>query len=199
MEELTKTTLENFTKKGFITKFFEDKDEALKYVLNEVGTSDVGVGGSMTFNELGWYEDLKKRGKTLCHWYDKYAGILEDENAAPCYITSANAISSDGAIINIDANGNRIAATSFGSKKVFIICGENKIEKDIPAALFRAKNIAAPKNSQRLNRKTPCAIKGDKCYNCSSPERICRVTSITTFPIPNMQMHVVFIKGSWGF
>lgn len=199
MKELTKITLENFKKKGFIAEFFEDKEEALKYMLKEVGTSDVGIGGSMTIQELGWYEELQKRGKTLWHWFGKYQGILEDENSAPCYITSANAISADGAIINIDANGNRIAATAFGSKKVFIVCGENKIEKDIPSALFRAKNIAAPKNSKRLNRKTPCAIKGDKCYNCNCPDRICRVTSITTFPIPNLEMHIVFVKGEWGY
>ena len=199
MNALTKTAMENFRKKGFFCEFFDDKDEALKYVLNEIGASDVGIGGSLTVQELGWLEALKKRGKTIWHWLEKYDGILEDENAAPCYITSANAISSDGAIINIDANGNRIAAAGFGSKKVFIVCGENKISPDISAALFRAKNVAAPLNAKRLGKKTPCAVNADKCYNCSSPERICRITSITTFPIPRMQTHIIFIKGSWGY
>lgn len=199
MQELTKTALENFRKKGFSAEFFESGEEALKYVLNEIGKDCVGIGGSMTIQELGWFNALQNRGKTIWHWQGKYDGILNDENAAPCYITSANAISSDGAIVNIDANGNRIAATAFGAKKVFIVCGENKIEHDIPSALFRAKNIAAPLNAKRLNRKTPCAIKADKCYNCLSPERICRVTSITTFPIPNLDMRIIFVKGSWGY
>lgn len=199
MQELTKTAVENFRKKGFVAEFFESGEDALKYVLKEIGPSDVGIGGSMTIQELGWFDALQRRGKAIWHWQGKYDGILSDENNAPCYITSANAISSDGAVVNIDANGNRIAATAFGSKKAFIVCGENKIEKDIPSALFRAKNIAAPQNSKRLNRKTPCAIKADKCYNCNSPERICRITSITTFPIPNLDMRIIFVKGSWGY
>lgn len=199
MRELTKTALENFRKKGFIAEFFENGEDALNCVLKEIGASDVGIGGSMTIQELGWFDALQKRGGTIWHWNGKYEGILNDENSAPCYITSANAISSDGAIVNIDANGNRIAATAFGSKKAFIVCGENKIEKDIPSALFRAKNIAAPLNAKRLNRKTPCAIKADKCHNCNSPERICRITSITTFPIPNLDMRIIFVKGSWGY
>ncbi|MBR4597691.1 MAG: lactate utilization protein [Opitutales bacterium] len=199
MQQLTQEAISNFRKKGFFSEFFEDKNDALKYVLNEVGSSGVGIGGSMTIHELGWFEPLKKRGKTIWHWFEKYDGILEEENAAPCYITSANAISADGAIINIDANGNRIAAAGFGAKKVFVVCGENKIERDIPSALLRAKNIAAPMNAKRLNRKTPCAIKADKCHNCNSPERICRITSITTFPITRMQTHIIFIAGSWGY
>ena len=199
MNELTKTAIENFRKKGFFCEFFEDKNDALKYVLREVGASDVGIGGSMTIQELGWFEALEKRGRTIWHWLKKYDGILEEENAAPCYITSANAISADGAIINIDANGNRIAAAGFGAKKVFVVCGENKIVSGIPAAIDRAKNIAAPLNAKRLGRKTPCAVKADKCHNCRSPERICRITSITDFPIARMQTHVIFIKGSWGY
>lgn len=199
MNELTKTAVENFRKKGFSAEFFESGEEALEYVLNEIGASDVGIGGSMTISELGWFEALEKRGRAIWHWLKKYDGILEEENAAPCYITSANAVSAGGAIINIDANGNRVAAAGFGAKKVFIVCGENKITPDMPSALFRAKNIAAPLNAKRLGKKTPCAIKADKCYNCASPERICRITSITDFPIQKMQTHIIFIKGSWGY
>lgn len=199
MQELTKQAIESFKRKGFITQYFENKDEALKYLLDKLGDLTVGLGGSMTIEELGWASELQKRGEVIWHWIKKEPDTLSRENLAPAYITSANAISADGAIINIDANGNRISATSFGNKKVFIVVGENKIEKDIPSALFRAKNIAAPLNAKRLNRKTPCAIKGDKCYNCLSPDRICRVTNIITYPITNMELHVIFLSGSYGY
>ncbi|MBO6103421.1 MAG: lactate utilization protein [Opitutales bacterium] len=199
MLEPTKTAIENFRRKGFKAEFFEDKNAALKYILDKIGSETVGIGGSMTIQELGWAPTLQARGEVLWHWLKKEPGILERENAAPVYITSANAISADGAIVNIDANGNRIAATAFGQKKVFIVAGENKIESDIPAALLRAKNVGAPLNAKRLARKTPCAIKGDKCYNCLSPERICRTTSIITFPPTNIETHIVLLSGSWGF
>ena len=84
-------------------------------------------------------------------------------------------------------------------KKVFFVFGENKIEGDIAGALFRAKNIAAPLNARRLNKKTPCAIKADKCYNCNSPDRICRVTSIITYPVNKMEMYIIILSGKYGY
>ena len=74
----------------------------------------------------------------------------------------------------VDGNGNRVASTLFGHETVYLVVGSNKLAPDYESALWRARNIAAPKNAQRLNRKTPCAVKGDRCYDCSSPDRICR-------------------------
>lgn len=200
MKELTQSALESFKRKGFDTNFFEDKNKALDFILSKIGNLDVGIGGSMTIDELDWADKISDRGNLFWHMKEKPAGILEKENAAPVYITSVNAASADGALINIDGNGNRVCASSFGDgKKVFFVFGENKIEKDIPSALFRAKNISAPLNARRLNKKTPCAIKADKCYNCNSPERICRVTSITTYPVNRMEMFVIILSGSYGY
>ena len=97
---------------------------------------------------------------------------------ADIYLSSVNGIAESGEIINIDGNGNRVSEIMYGHKKVYFIIGENKIEKDYDSALFRARNIAAPLNAKRLSKKTPCAIKADKCYNCKSPDRICRGLSI---------------------
>lgn len=200
MEELTELALESFKRKGFNANFFENQADALEFLLKEIGDSDVGIGGSMTIDELGWAEKIAARGKLFSHMKEKPEGILEAENAAKVYITSANAVSADGALVNIDGNGNRVCASSFGAgKKVFFVVGENKITKDIPSALFRAKNIAAPLNARRLNKKTPCAIKADRCYNCKSPDRICRVTSITTYPVNKMEMYVIILAGSYGY
>ena len=80
--------------------------------------------------------------------------------------------------VNIDGNCNRVAASMFGPKRVYYVVGINKIAPDFEKALWRARNVAAPKNAQRLGKKTPCAVKADRCYDCKSPERICRGLSV---------------------
>jgi hypothetical protein len=94
------------------------------------------------------------------------------------YLTSVNAASETGELVNIDGTGNRIAASLFGHEKVCFVFGVNKIEPTLEKAIWRARNIAAPKNAKRFGLKTPCAVKGDCCYDCSSPDRICNVLSI---------------------
>ena len=90
------------------------------------------------------------------------------------YITSVNGLAETGELINIDGTGNRVSSTLYGHKKVYFVVGRNKLAPTYDEALWRARNIAGPKNAQRLNRKTPCAVSGDRCYDCKSPERICR-------------------------
>ena len=83
-----------------------------------------------------------------------------------------------GELINIDGTGNRVASTIFGHEEVYFIVGINKLAPDYDAALWRARNVASPKNARRLGKKTPCAVRGDKCYDCKSPERICRALAV---------------------
>jgi hypothetical protein len=90
------------------------------------------------------------------------------------FLASSNAVTEDGKLYNIDGTGNRVAAMTFGPKKVILVCGINKIVKDIDDAHRRAKERAAPMNARRLNTKTPCAETGE-CADCSSPQRICNV------------------------
>jgi hypothetical protein len=92
--------------------------------------------------------------------------------SADVYLTSANAISEDGVIVNIDGNGNRVAAITWGPKKVIFVIGLNKVAQTVEAALARARSIASPVNAQRFDIKTPCRIDG-RCHNCNSPESIC--------------------------
>ena len=95
------------------------------------------------------------------------------------YLSSVNGLAETGEIVNIDGTGNRVASTIFGHDVVYLIVGRNKIAPDYEKALWRARNIAGPKNAQRLGKATPCAARGDKCYDCDSPQRICR--SLVTF------------------
>ncbi len=200
MNEKIQTTLDNFNRRGFKASFFQDKDEALTYVLDEIGSDDVGISGSMTIEALGWYPLLCERGPVHWHWQTpEDPETRKRANEAPAYILSANALSQNGEIVNIDGTGNRVAAAAYGKKKAFFVCGENKIAEDMQAAILRAKNIAAPLNAKRLGSKTPCALKGDKCYRCNSPERICRVTTITTGVPLGMEVHLLILAGDWGY
>ena len=104
-----------------------------------------------------------------------------------------------GELVNIDGTCNRIASSVYGHKRVYFVVGVNKIEPDYDRALWRARNVAAPKNAQRLGRKTPCAVKADRCYDCKSPERICRGLSVIWGrPTPVETMEVVLIGEELG-
>lgn len=118
---------------------------------------------------------------------------------ADVYLSSVNAIAETGEILNIDGTGNRVAATLYGHKKLYLVTGINKIAADYDAALWRARNIASPKNAQRLQKKTPCALRGDKCYDCSSPDRICRGLVVLWEPVKGIgETEVVLIGETHG-
>ena len=196
---------ENLEKKGFKVSVFSDAKEASDYLNKEINNTSVAFGGSMTLAEMGLFDTLKTHNEL---WYHSNAELIEKYGreeifkramSADIYISSVNGMSSDGALINIDGNGNRIASTAFGHKKVYYVVGKNKIEDTFDKAMWRARNIAAPKNAQRLSRKTPCAIKGDKCYNCSSPERICRGILITETPMSGQETEILLINENLGY
>ena len=110
-----------------------------------------------------------------------------------------NGLAETGEIVNIDGNCNRVAASMFGPKRVYYVVGINKIAPDFEKALWRARNVAAPKNAQRLGKKTPCAVKADRCYDCKSPERICRGLSVLwRKPTGFEQAEVVLIEEELG-
>ncbi|MCL2568322.1 MAG: lactate utilization protein [Oscillospiraceae bacterium] len=166
-------TMKNLEKRGFCVSRFPDRTAAAEYLLQEVGDSTVGIGGSMTIGELDIYDRLAARGEVF--WQAKAEGdVAAVANAAPVYLMSANGVSESGLIINIDGRSNRVVNAVFGTERLYMIIGINKIAPTDEMALWRARNIAAPKNAKRLGKKTPCAVEGDKCYDCDSPERICR-------------------------
>lgn len=189
--------------KGYIVEIYETKEEATDYIDSQIDSCFVGIGGSQTVAQMGLFGRLTSHNKVF--WHDeKPEGmtVMEVRQAATraeVYISSVNAISMDGVIVNIDNTGNRVAALSFGPDKVFLVIGENKVTGDYDSALCRARNVAAPKNAKRLNRKTPCAIAGDKCYDCKSPERICRNLSVLWNRPTGIEYHVVLINEELGY
>ncbi len=178
-ERLAQTIIKNLRIRHIEAFYCASAQEAVKKVsdLIEDGSS-VTWGGTMTVRDLGIPDYLKKRGtlqvldrdlvKTPQEKQDMYLKAF----SADVYLSSANAISEDGVIVNIDGNGNRVAAITWGPKKVIFVIGLNKVAQTVQDALARARSTASPTNAARFDIKTPCQIDG-VCHNCNSPESIC--------------------------
>ena len=183
--------------------FFENKEDAKKYLNDKIDNKTVGFGDSVTATELGLFDTLSTHNKTYCHAHipkDKTAKeIIDSAMNTQIYITSVNAVSYSGEMVNIDGRGNRIASTVYGHEKVYIIIGKNKFVPTLEDAIYRARNIAAPKNAQRLKRNTPCAKNADKCYNCNSPERICNALMIHYKKPYSCDSEIIIINESLGY
>lgn len=186
----------NLEDRGIQSSYFATAQEAADYLDQQIDGTTVGIGGSMTVKVMGLYPRLSAHNQVIWHWE---GGNLAEAATTEVYLTSANGVAETGELINIDGNCNRIASSVYGHKRVYFVVGINKIEPDYDRALWRARNVAAPKNAQRLGRKTPCAVKGDRCYDCKSPERICRGLSVIWGrPTPVETMEVVLIGEELG-
>ena len=192
--ERTRANLEDL---GYQVTHFATARDAADYLDAAIDGVTVGFGGSMTVEELGIYPRLARHNKAMWHW-DQAA--LTDMVTTDVYISSVNGLAEAGELINIDGHGNRTAATLFGHKKVYLVVGSNKLAPDYDAALWRARNVAAPKNARRLNKNTPCAARADRCYNCHSPERICR--ALVVFwekPTGSEEIEVILVDEPLGY
>jgi len=167
-EELCRKVVEALLRRGFEAAYCATREEAAAAVLAETASAArVGMGGAMTMKELGVADALQSAGKLLTRGAD-----------CDVFLLSANAVTSDGRIVNVDGNGNRVAASISGPGKVVYAIGRNKIvEGGIDAAIARIKEKACPPNCVRLGKRTPCAATG-RCADCDSPDRICKVTAV---------------------
>lgn len=188
---------------GYTVNCFENSKDAVKYLNESIDGKTVGMGGSMTLEEMGLYEPLCSHNDVSWHQRipaDKTSLQVRDEaSKAEIYISSVNGLSETGEIINIDGNCNRVASIVYGHKKVYLVAGINKLAKDYDSALYRARNVAAPLNAKRLNRNTPCAAKADKCYNCKSPERICSNLSVLWTKPMACEYEIILINEKLGY
>lgn len=189
--------------KGYLVDVFANKEAARDFINSQLDGKVIGIGGSQTVKEMGLFEALSAHNEV--YWHDnKPANLTVMETRqmaikAPVYISSVNGISEDGVIVNIDFTGNRVAAISFGPEDVYLVIGTNKIAPTFNDALWRARNIASPLNAKRLNRKTPCAVNADKCYDCDCPDRICRNLSVLWTRPMGAKYHVVLIDEELGY
>lgn len=184
--------LDSLKNHGFSAKYFESTAEANAYLAGSLKGETIGFGGSVTLRDMGLF-DLLSNENTVC-WHWKTPTDRERYPEFTTYITSANAVSETGELVNIDGTGNRVSSTLYGPKKLYFICGVNKITPDLPTAIDRARNVSAPANAKRLGCKTPCAVTG-KCHDCNSPERICRAMVVHMRPLGGFEHTEVIIVG----
>ena len=190
-------TVKNLKDRGFGVTQFSTGSEAADYLCGEIKGVTVGIGGCKTADQLGLYDRLCENNTVYWHWKDNGPGVRQNENSAEIFICSANAVSEDGELLNIDGMGNRLAGQVFGHRKVYIVIGTNKICPDFNSALYRARNVAAVQNAARFGKKTPCQIDG-KCHDCRSDERICRALTVQWYPMMGMETEVVIINENLG-
>ena len=203
-ERLAQTIIKNLKVRHIEGYYCASAQEAVQKVsdLIEDGSS-VTWGGTMTVRDLGIPDFLKKRGtlnvldrdlvKTPQEKQDMYLKAF----SADVYLSSANAISEDGVIVNIDGNGNRVAAITWGPKKVIFVIGLNKVAQTVQDALARARSTASPTNAARFDIKTPCQIDG-VCHNCNSPQSICNYVHFLRNS-PHGRHTVVLVGESLGY
>ena len=193
---------ENLERNGFVVSYYETAAEATAALVESIKGKTVGFGGSCTLRDMGLYEALSENNQVFWHWKQQPMNEIRSKaNAAEVYLTSLNGVAETGELINIDGDGNRLAATTFGDKKVYFIIGVNKIAPDFHSALNRARNIAAPLNARRLNKETPCAMGNEvKCYNCQGPNRICKGITILERKLGGVtEMEVVIVNEELGY
>ena len=194
------TAVKNLERRGFFVSQFDTKEDARDYLARKLSGETIGFGGSITLRQMELYEALAEHNTVWSSWIQDAETARSNAASADIYITSANAVSETGEIINIDGIGNRIAATLYGKKEVFFVVGINKFAENFDKALWRARNIASPKNAQRLEKKTPCAKNADKCYDCNSPERICNGLTVLWGHMHGIdRTEVVIINEQLGF
>ncbi len=207
-EEITAERIKNFmdalVDNRYSVSFFHTKEDAAAYLEKSIRGKTVGFGDSGTLNDMGMHERLSAHNEIHSPMLATAAGsadfLLRAANAlnTQVFLTSVNAAAETGELVNIDGTGNRVAGSLFNHEKVYFVFGINKIAPTLEKAIWRARNIAAPRNAKRLGKKTPCAVKGDKCYDCKSPARICNDLSIHLKKMNNMEMEVVLIGETLG-
>ncbi|MFA6856964.1 MAG: lactate utilization protein [Treponema sp.] len=188
----------------FDAYYCSTKQAAAQQIISLIPRKDVvSWGGSMTMEAVGIIQRIKMEGWKVIdrdNTQDKEERfeLMRQSLLCDTYLTGTNAITEDGELVNIDGNGNRTAAMMFGPKSVIIACGMNKVVRDIPAAVSRVRNYAAPVNAQRFDIRTPCKLTGS-CADCKSPESICTYIVRTRLCRPEGRIKIVLIGENLGF
>jgi LUD domain len=204
-EQKCQKTVDASRQNGFTAVYCDTPQHAHTYILEHAtDATSIGFGGSRTIVDLDVEAPLTAQGKEILNHANPALAPEEKLAAMRCqltcdlFLTSTNALTQSGWLVNIDGNGNRVAAMLFGPRKVIVVAGRNKlVEGDLESAIHRIKTVAGPANAKRLNRNTPCAKTGT-CADCNSPERICRVTSIIDRKPSYTDVHVLVVNQDLG-
>ena len=200
---MVETLKKNLKELGYEVSFFDTATQAVVYMNQKIDGKTIGFGGSVSLDQMGLYDSLGSHNTV--YWHNGVTDKKVNEEmkrkaaTADIYISSVNAIAETGEIVNIDGLCNRVSAIFYGHEKVYLVIGTNKIEKDYDKALYRARNIAAPLNAKRLGRNTPCAKNADRCYDCKSPDRICKGLSVLWGKPIAADFEIILIDENLGY
>ncbi len=203
-ETLASTIIKGLEKRGMEGYYCASSAEAVEKIMSMIPEgSTVAWGGSATLNETGMMDallasDLNKIDRNTAPTPEEKIKLEHDAFFADYYFMSTNAITVDGELVNVDGNGNRVAALIYGPDHVMILAGMNKVTADVEAAFQRLRTVAGPANTTRLNLDTPCRLTGT-CKNCLAPDGICAHTVITRYDRPKGRIKVFLIGESLGF
>ena len=200
-EKLAQKVIKGLSSRNMTGYYASSAEEARKIALDLIPEgSTVTMGGGMSVHEIGLVDALKNGNYDFLdrdQAEDKRAAMLAAYDA-DFFLSSCNAITEDGVLINIDGNANRVSAICQGPKKVLFIVGMNKVCSDVDGAMKRARNVAAPINAQRFGLDTPCSKTGS-CMNCKSPDTICCQFLVTRFSRHADRIHVILVNDTLGF
>ena len=195
---------ERLRERGFDAAVFRNAQEAAGFLLSDVPAgSDIAIGGSMTVKQMDLHTQLRAQGhKVIWHWEaapGEHKATLRAAMNAPVYLCSANAITEDGLIVQIDGNGNRVAAISYGPDTVYMLIGRNKIVAGgMAQAVRRIKQVACPQNARRFGLQTPCALTGN-CDVSSCPSSMCHVVMGLELAPKGKRTQVLLIDEDLGY
>jgi hypothetical protein len=205
VEEHAKKAIEKLIAHEFKAIYVKTKEEAVQEIWKHIISKQrIGVGGSITIRELGILEKLEAQDYVIYnHWKpgiskEDVLDIRKSQMTSDLFLSSVNAITLSGELINIDGIGNRVNSTIFGPGKVILVAGYNKIVEDVQEGIKRIKNVAAPLNAKRLNVDVPCAKVG-KCVDCNSSNRICRVIVIHERKPSLTDMLIIIVGEELGY
>ena len=200
-ELLAQKVIKGLESRNMTGYYAASAEEAKKIALDLIPEgSSISMGGGMSVHEIGLVDALKEGNYNFIDRdksEDKRAAMLAAYDA-DFFLSSCNAMTEDGVLVNIDGNSNRVSAIAQGPKKVLFIVGMNKVCDDVDGAMKRARNVAAPINAQRFGLKTPCSATGS-CMNCKSPDTICCQFLITRFSRHEGRIHVILVNDILGF
>lgn len=202
MTDLMKTAAQALTRRGFEVQCVPTAKEAAEAVLSLIPDgSSVGAGGSVTIDQLHLVDALRAKGcSVIWHWLEpRTEELCRRAHAADVYLTSSNAVTSAGQLVNIDGTGNRVAAMIHGPRMVVFVIGRNKlVEGGYGAAIARVKREACPPNARRLGLDTPCAVTG-QCDERSCQHSICNAIGILEHPTGKRRMAVILVDEALGY
>lgn len=192
--------VEKLKKRGFETYFVQDAQEACQLADKLIdNNSFVAFGGSKTVREIGLQNCLNTKNRLIKHTdFPDNMNIKYKGDCDKWFVSSTNAMTQDGQLVNIDGTANRISGMVYNNPNVLVVTGINKIVEDLEAAIWRVRNVAAPPNAVRLSRKTPCATTG-KCSDCYCPDCMCNATLIQHHPTKGVRFVIILINQNLGF